>query len=89
MIAKSRYLPCIHFQNQNAVAYGCQAATKNLRQSKKEGKDHFKVTELQNLTLYAKTKFKTISVFKSKRVNKIKSGNFMFLSRFISSMGRL
>ena len=31
-IAKSRYLPCIHYQNQNAVAYGCRAATIILKQ---------------------------------------------------------
>ena len=39
----------------------------------------FKVTEFQNLKHYGEKSFKPISVFESKRVDKIKSGNFMFL----------
>ena len=31
-IAKNRYLPCIQHQNQTAVIYGWQAATRNVRQ---------------------------------------------------------
>ena len=31
-IAKNRYLPCIQHQNQIAVTYGWQAATRNERQ---------------------------------------------------------
>ena len=32
VIAKYRYLPCIHYQNQTAVTYGWRAATRNVRQ---------------------------------------------------------
>ena len=32
VIAKYRYLPCIQHQNQTAVTYGWQTATKNVRQ---------------------------------------------------------
>ena len=31
-IAKTRYLPWIHYQQQNAVAYGCRVAPRILRQ---------------------------------------------------------
>ena len=45
----------------------------------------FKVTKFKNCAYFAKKRFKPISVFESKRVDKIRSGTFMFLSTSILS----
>ena len=80
VIAKYRYLPCIQYKKSDRFPYGCRAAKRILRQSL-----FFKATEFQNFTHFAEKSFKPISAFESKRVDKIKSGHFMFLSTFISS----
>ena len=80
VIAKYRYLPCIQHQNQTAVTYVWQTTTRNVRQP-----PIFKVTNFKNCAYFAKKRFKPISVFESKRVEKIKSGIFMFLSTSILS----
>ena len=65
-IAKYRYFPCIQYQNQTAVAYGCGAATRILRQP-----PLLKSQSPQNLTV----------LLESKRVDKIKSCNLCFCQR--------
>ena len=80
VIAKKRYLPCIQHHNQTAVTYGWRVAVTNVRQP-----PLFKVTKSKNCAYFAKKRFKPISVFESKRVDKIKSGTFMFLSTSILS----
>ena len=68
------------YEHQNDMAYNCRAATQI------EGNPpNFKVTELQYLTFYAKKIFNPIYVFESRMEDKIKSGNFMPLSTFITS----
>ena len=74
-VDKLHYLACIQHDNQNSVAYGCQAATRI-----------FIVTELQYLTVYKKKSFQPICIFESRREHKIKSGNFIPMSTFITSM---
>ena len=44
-----------------------------------------KVTKFKNCAYFAKKRFKPISICESKRVDKIKSGTFMFLSTSILS----
>ena len=70
-IAKSCYLPFKHYQIQSVAEL--------------QRVPSFKDTALQNLTLYAKKSYKSISIFKCKGIVKIKSGDFMFLSTLISS----
>ena len=50
-IAKYRYLPCIQHQNQTAVTYGWQAATRNVRQP-----PFLKSQSLKNCAYFAKKK---------------------------------
>ena len=80
VIAKYRYLPCIHHQYQTAVTYGWRAATRNVRQP-----PFLKSQSSKIVPILRKKRFKPISVFESKRVDKIKSGTFMFLSTSILS----
>ena len=77
-ISKYRYLFCIQHQNQTAVPYGWRAATINVRQP-----PFLMSQSSKNCAYFAKKRFNSISVFESKRVDKIKSGTFMFLSAFI------
>ena len=80
-IAKYRYLPYIQHQNQTAVTYGWRAATRNVRQP-----PFLKSQRSKIVPILRKKRFKPISVFESKRVDKIKSsGTFMFLSTSILS----
>ena len=79
-IAKYRYLPCKQHRNQTAVTYGWRAATKNVRQPPLLKSQRSKI-----VTILRKKRFKPISVFESKRVDKLKSGTLMFLSTFILS----
>ena len=75
-----RYLPCIQDQNQADMAYGWRAATRNVRQP-----PFLMSQSSKNVPILRKKRFKPISVFESKRVDKIKSGTLMFLSTFILS----
>ena len=79
-IAMYRYLPCIQDQNQTDMAYGWRAATRNVRQPPYLMSQSSKI-----VPILRKKRFKPISVLESKRVDKIKSGTFMFLSTFILS----
>ena len=69
------YLPCMQYQNKTAVAYGCGAAMRILRQPPILKSQSTKILLI----------LKPISDFESKGVDKDKSGNFMFLSTLISS----
>ena len=79
-IAKYRYLPCKQHQNQTTVTYGWRPATKNVRQPQLLKSQRSKI-----VNILRKIRFKPISVFESKRVDKLKSGTLMFLSTFILS----
>ena len=80
IIAKYRYLLCIQHKIQTAVTYGWQAATRNVRQP-----PLLKSQSSKLVPILQKKLFKPISVFENKRVDKIKSGVFMFLSTSILS----
>ena len=80
VIAKYRYLSCIQHQNQTTVTYGLASCNEKCKAT-----PIFKVTKFKNCAYFAKKRFKPISVFESKRVDKIKSGTFMFLSASILS----
>ena len=79
VIAKYSYMPRMQYQNQTAEAYDWRAATRILRHP------HFESHRVPKFCLFCEKTFRSISVFKSKRVDKIKSGNFMLLSMFILS----
>ena len=77
LIYLSPYLPCIQYKIQNAVAYGCRAAMMRHPQ--------FLMSQNCKILHFMQTSLKPISVYESKRLDKSTSGNFIYLSTFISS----
>ena len=71
-IAKYHYLPCIQHQNQTTVSYGWRAAKRNVSQP-----PFLKSQSSKIVPILRKKHFKPISVFESKRIDKIKSGTSM------------